>query len=303
MKDIMHDIAVTIPKRYTRNQKELFLRLLLTELEGSGLSLDTVTMGNKTIKYVNLVVGDLAKANKVVFVGYDTPSKMLIPNYEFTPLDVKKIMNYEKLNRALLFIVPLLFIFFTTLIFNKASGNILMYIVAVVFALITLYSFFKVAPGIANRFNFNRNSAAVAVAVRLIKEYNGSDKVAFVFCDNMAESYLGLFDFVDTISKDKQIIILDALACGESLVLFSTNKNANELKEEFLFEDYEMRCINMNRVSDIFSSIKNELIFICSGKLEKRKFILENVRTSKDIAVDMKRLEVIFSELLKYVNK
>jgi len=303
MRDIMHDIGVTVSKRYTRSQKELFMKLLVPKLEETGVPIEVLTIENKTVKYPDLVVGNLKKADTVIFVGYDTPSKMLIPNYEFTPLDVKKIMKYEKLNRALLFLVPFLLIVVTTLLFSKANGNIMMYIGAVICGLISLLVFFKVAPGIANGFNFNRNSAGVAVVVKLIEEYNHSEKVAFVFSDNMAESYLGLFDFVNTIPKDKKIVVLDAIASGRDLVLFSANGSIEKLKQEFVFGDNETRYVNLHRVSDIFSSITNELIFICSGTLEKKKFVIENVRTKRDLVVDMKRLDVIFKQLLKYVNK
>jgi len=139
--------------------------------------------------------------------------------------------------------------------------------------------------------------------VKLIEEYNHSEKVAFVFSDNMAESYLGLFDFVNTIPKDKKIVVLDAIASGRDLVLFSANGSIEKLKQEFVFGDNETRYVNLHRVSDIFSSITNELIFICSGTLEKKKFVIENVRTKRDLVVDMKRLDVIFKQLLKYVNK
>ena len=85
MKDKMMFYGVTLGKRYTRRQKEVFLNEVIKKCQESGIKTDFMTKHTKVTHICNLVIGDLKKAKKIVCAAYDTPSIAINPFYHYYP--------------------------------------------------------------------------------------------------------------------------------------------------------------------------------------------------------------------------
>ena len=66
-----------------------------------------------------------------------------------------------------------------------------------------------------NRVNFNRNSASVALILRLIQECDPNASTALVLVDQCCNSYEGLKLLKEACPSRAEVILLDCLAQGE----------------------------------------------------------------------------------------
>ena len=81
MKDEMMLVGVTLARRYTRKQKEIFLAEVCRQCREAGWKTEFQTRHSRMLHVCNLVIGDLAHAKTVIACAYDTPaSAQLVAN-------------------------------------------------------------------------------------------------------------------------------------------------------------------------------------------------------------------------------
>lgn len=98
MKDEMMLVGVTLARRYTRKQKEIFLAEVCPQcvkLVEDGISNPAFRM----LHVCNLVIGDLAHAKTVIACAYDTPASAQLP-IRYYPLNPRKNTQAESWNLA-----------------------------------------------------------------------------------------------------------------------------------------------------------------------------------------------------------
>ena len=79
MKDEMMLVGVTLARRYTRKQKEIFLAEVCRQCREAGWKTEFQTRHSRMLHVCNLVIGDLAHAKTVIACAYDTPASAQMP--------------------------------------------------------------------------------------------------------------------------------------------------------------------------------------------------------------------------------
>jgi len=151
-----------------------------------------------------------------------------------------------------------------------------------------------------NPINFNRNSASLAVIEKLAKELKAKD-VSFVMVDQCVNSYQGLKLLQSILPVNKAVILLDALAAGEKLVIVHREDTdvAKFLQAgslEFFNKSYDEEQANKNQLHFL-----NHGVVIASGSIKKQQFVVKNTRSKNDTNLDLERLQKLTDLLLKTV--
>ena len=226
MKENMMFYGVTLSQRYTLKQKECFLEEVIKKCKDNGYKTSFISKHGSYYQLANLVIGDLDKAKTIVCASYDTPRKSLIP-VNYYPFAAKNNVSMGKKNvivDAVIMIIMFLLSYVILLNFNEASTSIKS-LKIIMLAVLIIFTFF-VLKGTANKVNFSRNSAAVAMVMELM-ENNQNPSVAYVLLDRNTVTYEGLKALKEKLQDtSKEIILLDALAYGKDTCI-AYNKNVD----------------------------------------------------------------------------
>lgn len=155
-KDSMARMAGAFGVRYTRKQKEAFLRYLEGYAKECGLSVRRLTGGERAGRAVHLLAGSLQNADKVIAVAYDTPSRLFFGKSVYRPLNHEENFRSERKEMALrtlsgLILLALYGIFAYGRFLSSGQGMVLVWMAvsAVVIAVLL-----RLIAGMPNRYNF-----------------------------------------------------------------------------------------------------------------------------------------------------
>ncbi len=302
---MMH-YGVVLSTRYTLKQKNLFFKDLKEQVKVKDLKIALQCSENKNGSMVNnIVVGDLRKAKTIIAAAYDTPMKTYIPHYTYFPLNTKKNLYNEYLNIVIQFLSSsLLFLIVYFLIRNYGDYNGFIKFGLALISIVVVVISYLILKGQSNKVNFNRNSASVALLVSLIKQAAKQNNIAYVFLDNAVASYNGLKLLNDHIQEDVEIILLDCLSDGESLILAHGEKNvvsANLLCKGNLLNIYNKTYTNDGLKNNLLV-INQQIMYLVSGKVKNKQLVVKNTRTKQDYAYDNDRLVAIRDLLIAYIE-
>ena len=296
MKDKMMFYGVTLGKRYTRRQKEVFLNEVIKKCQESGIKTDFMTKHTKVTHICNLVIGDLKKAKKIVCAAYDTPSIAINPFYHYYPFNPKLNVKEESRNLIVEVVlgVILMGLCYFMLTYTMAQGMLIKILGILITGLVILFCFFYLFKGKANNFNFNRNSGAVVLIMQLIENVKNQD-VAYVLLDKTADGNEGLKLLKENVNDHQLIILLDAISSGEKTVVAHNSIDVSDLLMDGWvdkqFDDtdntvgYFKRCIMISR-----------------GEIINHRFVIKGTRSRNDYHFDYDGLKNIYEQLLKYLE-
>lgn len=300
LRDLMMLYGVTMAARNTRKQRYRFGLHMKEALSAKGwdYTIQTNPKGKTAQKVENIIVGDPERAKTVFVVPYDTPTRAT-GAFRYYPFNPEKTLKEERrdmyLKTALGLVVAILSVPLVAL--GMARGG-LWYLLLAPAALLLVLGY-RVMKGRPNEVNFNRASAALAVCMKLIEELRDKKRqVAFAFCDRSVSAYEGYKVLGTSLPQNTNVVVLDAIAYGETLVLAHgplANLRAKKLLE-LLPEARE-------KVYDDEQSERNLLSFfpggmvLTSGKVQGSDLVVENTRSAKDSKLDMPRLGKIASAL------
>ena len=296
MKDKMMFYGVTLGKRYTRRQKEVFLNEVIKKCQESGIKTDFMTKHTRVTHICNLVIGDLKKAKKIVCAAYDTPSIAINPFYHYYPFNPKLNVKEESRNLIVEVVlgVILMGLCYFMLTYTMAQGMLIKILGILITGLVILFCLFYLFIGKANNFNFNRNSGAVVLIMQLIENVKNQD-VAYVLLDKTADGYEGLKLLKENVNDHQLIILLDAISSGEKTVVAHNSIDVSDLLMDGWvdkqFDDtdntvgYFKRCIMISR-----------------GEIINHRFVVKGTRSRNDYHFDYDGLKNIYEQLLKYLE-
>jgi len=307
MKDHMMLFGVTLAKRYTNRQKRIFTSQAEPFFRKLGYGFSFQDSSKKLSRVVNIIIGDIAKANTIVLCPYDTPSKSILPYcyFPFNSSDNLKQENREIFLRSLSYIGSC---YLTYWIISRFSDLPLLQRILGGFILAFLIIFcYRLIVGIPNPVNFNRNSTSLALVAALAERTRNKSEIAYVLLDRNTESNAGLRTLASEAGmRNKFFIYLDCLAEGEELVC--AHSPALKLNAERLIAALP----GLNVIDHVFSEeerlketnlqIFPNMLHLCSGTIRNRKFVVRNTRSKKDFKVDIPRLEKIRDGLINYLK-
>jgi hypothetical protein len=308
MKDLLLKYGVLLAKRYRLRDKLLFLESFIEDLKVLGYPIEAQSKRIHFEKIANLYVGDLSKAKVVFVAAYDTPIKTLVPNQNYYPIKPEK--NYVADNIALLanYALAIVLLMGFYVVASRFNDLILIQkIIAVLLGLGLLIGSFVLMSGLSNRLNHNRNSVSVVLALSLAKSLKNK-KVAFIFVDKGVSSLMG-YGVVSQWLSDKglvpNIILLDALASGDTLVLAHSKQNQKFADDISSAQDMPVildKPLSDERIDKMVLKYFTRSVLLTSGIIEDKELVVKNTRTKHDYRVNLDRLDAIKAGLENYIN-
>ncbi len=307
MKDLMMLYGVTLGKRYTKRQKEFFKAEIKETYTGLGYPVQIEQAKSRGFAGENILAGDFRQSDVVFAAAYDTPARSILPNIKYYPFHTDKNLKAEKLNlvvRLTILSVFALAVYLTLRLYYQGQNNILFLLTALVCITGTL----AVIRTSASPWNFNLNSASLAVMGAVAKNLKDRQRAAFAFLDHGAESYEGLKALREVQeTKDKTMIVLNCIASGKKLIVAhraGAREQAVRLMEAAKRSGIELidKEYNEEKAADNVLAFGELMLYVVSGTVEKNEFIVKNTKSKKDINVDMKRLEGIAQALTDFAE-
>jgi len=306
MKDLMLLFGVNIAKRYSQRQKRIFFSQAIPYFQDLGYQVEFQENSNKHSKLANILIGDLKAAHTWVLAPYDTPTRTLLP-YRYYPFNRQENIRQDNLDIALHLLIYLLLCVLVWF-FSSQFGALSMaqrVIGIVILALLFLFSSWLIS-GIPNLFNFNKNSASVALVASLAKANSGNRGVAYVLLDKAVSSYEG----INALSKafpghGKTILYLDCVADGEKMTVAfgqNTGKKAQPLLRQLTDLQPIVKEFQDLRLEDNYFKYFPNMITICCGSIVKQRFVVLGTRSRKDMKVDIPRLERLRDGITAYLG-
>lgn len=215
-------------KRCTKNQKKKFIKSLITDLKLFGLNnikKDHFDIDGKT--GVNIYVGDISRANKIICTYYDTPFKHIGNYHPFKTNKGKKNTLFYIVIIATLFI--LLGILLTKLIivpfFQNENQSLIGKIIILVGYFIFFTIFGKYIKGKPRKRNLIRNTSSLLVLlIDLFENQFTEEDIAFVFLDNGCTNNSGWIRLLE-VNKKARILGLDSVGADGVLIFGEVDKN------------------------------------------------------------------------------
>lgn len=307
MKDLLMLFGVTLAKRYTNRQKKVFFSQVEPFFTNLGYTVTVQENKKKWLRVFNMLIGDICKAQYIVLCPYDTPSKSLLP-YTYYPYNLSKNLrqeNQELFLRSLVYMTSCLVAYF--MFKQYANLNTFLKIASIIFFVSLIVFCYWLIVGIPNSINFNRNSASVALVASLASHTRGNGNVAYVLLDDTVSSNVGWRIFADDKNlKNKTIVYIDCVSCGEKLVCAHSQAADHEAKKmvqclskldlmDHVFTDKQLKDTNLQYFP--------VMLHLCSGTIEDHYFVVRNTRSRKDFKVDVSRLETLCEGLQKYLGE
>lgn len=202
------------PIRKNSYQKEEFRKWLAGELRRSGWRSHEEHYG-KFNGSVNMIAGDPDKATIFLCAHYDTPSRMLVPNF-VSPTNVAAHVIYHFAAAMIMVIMALLVSFAVSFPLNQPG---LMLPLFIILALGLLWSS---VYGPANRSNANGNTSGVLALLAIAKALPHNKRVCLVFLDNNERNLLGASAFRKKhprAASNSLFFNFDCVGDGENLLL------------------------------------------------------------------------------------
>lgn len=293
MKDDLLLFGIRCGKRYTTRQKNMFIHVLSQRLKQMGVELQVEKSMIHGQPIMNLIVGQIQSHTKVLFVGYDTPLRKIMP-FSYFPLDddQNRKMAVQKFCWQGLFIILLCIVLILGYILVRD------FFVLVAFLVIILLYFLFI--GFANPVNMNQNSAALVLAIELCPYVKQHD-VAIVFVDHTCQGNLGYQAFYSYHQQIQQGVFLDALGSGDTLCIASyqatdlSTMMSKEMKIKVISNFLMHRKVNVSGVA--------HPTIICSGHVVDHQLVSLHVGKSQDYEVDTQRLINLQQILEKWIKK
>lgn len=307
MKDSMMLYGVTLGERRKKRSKAAFISYVKERYEQLGYPVSLDSIRTKYMSLNNIYAGDMEKADIIIAASYDTASKVFLPGYRYYPFHRSKTISQERWNLLVTFLAALLLIAvlgFCIFQYSGYSGTAR--VITGLLAILLTGMILKWFTGFSNRFNFNRNSASLAVMEEVASGLNGSERTAFAFLDNTADSYDGMKKMFEHSFQARAVIILDCISAGELLVAghgSECQEEAGQLLANLHTGEMIDKCYSPEKKQQNALNLCGKMIYLTSGKIRKGDLVVEGTRSRKDIRVNMERLERIAEMLKKYADQ
>lgn len=302
MKEAMVLYGVSLGKRYSRRQKNRFFAMMKKQWEEDGYEVSLQSFESKLYRHYNIVIGDLQAASKVIVCGYDTPMKAMgrttyYPFHSELNKQQAKHNLLQQIGCSLIYFLPIIAVLWR---FDDMEMGI--QLLCIILSGILLLFAYRRLRGQANPVNFNRNSASLALLATLMKEHHPS--VAYVLLDQSIDSYEGVKLLKEYIHNQK-VLYLDCIAYGEQMVIAHGDhmqKEAECLIQAVSSIPFIDRCYHKDRLAQNSISIIPNMLYIASGQIIEKEFVVKDTGSKADMQVDMERLELLQQGISTYLK-
>lgn len=296
MKDFFTALCIQFANRSTAKKKLRFLNWIVPLFQKYGYPAEIVNDKAKFGRICDVVFGDIKKAKLVVLVPYDTPQKYLFSNSVYYPVDGsknRKVQFHNLLGQTVLSILMMVLAIGVSYLAMKQAGiSRYAYIILSFFIFLIAFVFGK---GIGNRYNFNRNSAAICVAMELAKKK--IESTAFVFVDATAQSYKGyqlLKHTYDKLLEQKKVVFLDCIGTKDPCHILSSKPCHEDSLKAYWYQ--------LDSDADTILSLFSHSYLLTRAVYEEEEWKVYHTGSKKDDVVDFDALEENMKILAQFMN-
>lgn len=320
IREIFVFLCTSAAKRRSNKQKARFVNFLTAEFANAQLPCRVeqktesvkglAKMAMRDSSTVNLIVGDTKKAKRILVAGYDTPVRAIF-NIKYYPCSIAKNRSQEKKNLMIKNLIAFLLMAVCMIIIIYGWDFSPIVRVASILAAAAVNALgFEGLMRWSNFYNFNKNSGGVAVLWHMIDTIGVLEgQVAYVFCDQAANSYLGyrhLQEYLEAANPKAEVIILDCVSWGKELYAVGNSKAAAQLQRiRQSAEALEITPLALEDKGweDTPMSIFRQAAMITCGEMSDGYLTVFGTRTSKDSNCSLEQLENLAETLMTYCQE
>ena len=311
MKELFVYLMLNFQKRGSVKSKKFFINHLINSLGTEGYRLVQDNYKGQGVMN-NLIVGDLSKAKSLIVVGYDTAQLCLLPGFKYYPANPEMTQKEERKQFIIRALVSLLmeaagvYVMFRLWSVSVPMRFLGVLIVAVIAILANAF-----VRKLYGRGNASRNTAAVALAMRMIEDLGPDNKdTAFIFLDLTASSYKGYLRLQEILQKYNaqnrvNIYILECLAKTNEIYVIDKKDSKKMAKPllEYSDDNHQIKEFTVGNDNKSLVSLFQNVVYIVGAENRDGKLVVENTRSSSDIDADYDGLELISKALKETLNK
>ena len=311
IRDILVRYGIFLGKRFRWKQKQAFANYISDEFQKLGYGVQGQISERKKNYALNIIVGDLTKAKKIVIAHYDTPQRSFLP-IKYYPFNEYKSFKASlfPLNAPFLVLFSMIFVilYFVRGYFGFTGLNLNTF-VSILFVVVLALLSFVFSLGIANPINLRRNSAAVITALVVAEQLKAKKDIAYVLTDRETSDHEGdrmIQKALPVTLKNREVVHLHCLGKGPVVGIgygeeaeSHASKFADVIKgnhETFL----KLMDEKEKRVHSLGFYPKG--ITISTGIKIGEEILVENTSTKKDSDVDMEFLISISTSIVNYLK-
>lgn len=271
---------------------------------------DTRKVGLKKVH--NILIGNFKTAKHVIVIPYDTPKKVLWPNYKFYPQngDVAMKKNFLPYYMPLIiaYLILLAMVYILPDMLNLKSQNVL-FSFAVLYLIFMMVLIFR---GFANRNNAVRTDTSIALAYEIAQMLNTSTRkeVAFVFTDANTMKMQGseaLEKFLLSINRNPNKIILYCIGKGDRISVAyrkgSRKQVQDMIKKNKCSYPIEQKVLDNSACVQLPMDHLDNVIMISSGEKINNELCVQGLCSHKDTVYEEAILDEVKHLLVNYLEK
>jgi len=316
MEDLLVKFGIVFGKRYTLKQRQRFLLSINEEFSELGYNTKFANNNRKNnAKAVNLFIGDIASATTIICTHHDTPLTVLWPNYRYYPLNGRRSFRAYSIATIIPAIIATIFAALAIYFFISnpdLGGNLrpfwIFAVVLVSFLLATLIS-----KGLSNKYNINRNTAAMLAILHIAKnlDQQARQKTAFILLDKGCGDNSGaqmMQQALPTTLGKKLFIYLDCIGNGEELVIAhreNLQKDSDKLLKSFKGKQNAIVTeLDDGQVQFTPTYFFDRCIIVTNGHYDTSGNIYINkVNSGSDKFADIETIEAVADMIVSSLNK
>lgn len=310
--ELIMKYAIGFPKRYTRKQKDIFLNEIGEDFMLCGYKVRGAADKKKGKASVNLHVGDVAHAENIIVVNYDTPQHNFGNPMKYYPFNGAATFSSSFLPIYTPAIIGGIITLWLVIQFlpNLDFNNEFIVSALLVLALIIVMALsFILTKGVANKTNFNYNTSGVVTALKLASILSEKERknTAFVLTDNGCNTHSGDYMLREALPKTidkRRIILVSNVGDGEEFVIGykeDTKTDAINLANCFEKKPKRKLCNKEELRYTSFSFYKRSML-ISKGTFKDKGFVVDNVSTNKDVNCDVVGINLLVKALKQYLT-
>lgn len=287
------DYGVIAHRRFYRKEKIRFIQVIEHEFHHMGYKTSILSPKGEKGNAFNLLIGDVLHAKNIITASYDTPVKSF-GLFTYEPFNLRHRNRwYMGIVAVPLIVISLLCFFFSTyyLKIEWLKGIFHMNdLWALIIYGIGIFLIVRFSKGIPNKYNLNRNSAAIVSLLQLASELDEKQRstTAFVLTDfgcinhlgdQMLKAYLKKY-------KNQKFVLLDCIGSKENTAVCYSRIFEQKIKKL----DNSIIKFEVNDTNHNIAQLYPNTLVISNGNMKENTFCCSNVNTKKDLYIEPEQI-------------
>lgn len=308
IQDLFFHYGIEIPRRFSRREKDFFLRGCGKVFGACGCSMKYVHRKVKGTDAANLVIGDVEKADTVLIANYDTPAHDYGNPMYYYPLDGRASLMASLVPTYAPALVSIMIIIYILWAWRKyidfAKRPLLSFLLVAVMVLATILGWLF-SGNVGNRINMNRNTSGVVAVMAILQELSPAarEKTAAILSDDgcygHAGDYLSRSEF-PCLDK-KHVIVFNCVGNGSDLLIgYRHDSHALAKEATAVLKGSQMIACEGNALK--YSSFSFYPSGILIARADTDTHVVKNVG-GKDTDVDPESVKELCDSLSGWLNQ